>query len=86
LVLEEAGLPARATKDLDIVLCVEVMDAAFGEKVWSFIEAGGYALREKDAEPRQFYRFQRPSDPRSRTCSSSSPARPKVFLYPRTRT
>ncbi len=27
LVLEQAGLPARATKDLDIVLCVEALDA-----------------------------------------------------------
>ena len=30
LVLEDAGLQARATKDLDIVLCVESMDADFG--------------------------------------------------------
>lgn len=35
LVLEEAGLPARATKDLDIVLCVEVLNAAFGRKLSS---------------------------------------------------
>ena len=42
LVLAEAGLPVRATRDLDIVLCVEALDAAFGEKLWAFIRAGGY--------------------------------------------
>lgn len=62
LVLEEAGLPARATKDLDIVLCVEVLNAAFGRKLWDFIEAGGYAVRQQGEEPRCFYRFARPAD------------------------
>jgi hypothetical protein len=63
LVLEEAGLSARATKDLDIVLCVEVLDAAFGRKLWDFIEAGGYEVRQQGEEPRCFYRFVRPADP-----------------------
>jgi hypothetical protein len=31
LLLDEAGLPFRATKDLDIVLCVEALDGAFVE-------------------------------------------------------
>ena len=29
LALEEAGLPFRATKDLDIVLCIEALDKTF---------------------------------------------------------
>jgi hypothetical protein len=29
IVMEEAGLEFRATKDLDIVLCIEAFDAAF---------------------------------------------------------
>lgn len=62
LVLEEAGLSARATKDLDIVLCVEVLDAAFGRKLWDFIEAGGYVVRQQGEEPRCFYRFVQPAD------------------------
>lgn len=64
MVLEEAGLPARATKDLDIVLCIEALDAPFGEKLWAFIRAGGYEIREEGAEPRRFYRFVKPADPR----------------------
>jgi hypothetical protein len=47
LVLEDAGLQARATKDLDIVLCVEALDPAFGGKLWSFVEAGGYEERQR---------------------------------------
>ena len=62
LVLEEAGLPVRATRDLDIVLCVETLDAAFGEKLWAFIRAGGYEVRQEGAEGRRFYRFAKPTD------------------------
>lgn len=62
LVLEEAALPARATKDLDIVLCVEALDAAFGQKLWDFIEAGGYEVRQHGARGRNFYRFSNPAD------------------------
>jgi hypothetical protein len=61
LVLEEAGLQARATKDLDIVLCVETLDARFGEKLWAFIDEGGYDDRQRGAEPRVFYRFAKPT-------------------------
>jgi hypothetical protein len=63
LALEEAGLDARATKDLDIVLCVEALTPAFGERMWAFIREGGYALNEQGPEPRRFYRFQQPSNP-----------------------
>ena len=63
LVLGEAGLPARATRDLDIVLCVEALDAAFGEKLWAFIRAGGYEVRQEGVEGRRFYRFAKPADP-----------------------
>lgn len=63
LLLEDAGLSARATKDLDIVLCVEVLDVAFGRKLWDFIETGGYEIRQRGEEPACFYRFARPKDP-----------------------
>jgi hypothetical protein len=62
LVLEDAGLPARATKDLDIVLCVEALTAAFGEKLWAFVRQAGYEVREQGADPRRFYRFAKPTD------------------------
>ncbi len=62
LVLGEAGLVARATKDLDIVLCVEALDAEFGTKLWDFIRLGGYEVRQAGEAGRCFYRFAKPSN------------------------
>lgn len=63
LVLEDAGLAARATKDLDIVLCVEALDADFGAKLWRFINLGGYEIRQIGDAGRCFYRFAKPRNP-----------------------
>lgn len=63
LVLDEAGIVPRATKDLDIVLCVEALDPAFVRVFWEFIRAGGYEIQEKSKETKIFYRFQRPTQP-----------------------
>jgi hypothetical protein len=60
--MEEAGLPARATKDLDIVLCLEALDPSFVEAFWKFIELGRYEIRECAEGKRVFYRFQKPED------------------------
>ncbi len=62
LVLEEAGLSARATRDLDIVLCIEALTPEFGEKFWQFVRAGGYAVQERSDAPRCFYRFNKPAN------------------------
>lgn len=65
LAMEDAGLPFRATKDLDIVLHVEVLTPAFGEAFWRFVAAGGYQLRQvSDTGKPKFYRFQKPADER----------------------
>jgi len=65
LAMEEAGLPFRATKDLDIVLHVEALTPAFGAVFWQFVEAGGYAIRQaSDGGKPVFYRFQKPADDR----------------------
>ena len=65
LAMEEAGLEFRATKDLDIVLHIEALSAAFGEVFWSFIEAGRYEIRQaSDTGKPVFYRFQKPADER----------------------
>jgi hypothetical protein len=58
--MEEAGLGFRLTKDFDVVLLVEGLDAGFAETFWAFIEAGGYEWREK-ADGGKLYRFQRPT-------------------------
>ena len=38
LAMEDAGLNFRATKDLDIVLCIEALDAAFVKAFWAFVK------------------------------------------------
>lgn len=62
LLFDQAGLRFRATKDIDMVLCVEVVDAAFGERFNAFLDAGGYEARERSDGKKQFYRFHRPKD------------------------
>ena len=46
LAFTAAGVPFRATKDLDIVLCVESLDAAFARAFWEFAKQGEYELQE----------------------------------------
>lgn len=62
LAMAEAGLDFRATKDLDIVLCVEVLDDRFIREFWEFINAAGYAQSESASGGNTYYRFQRPAD------------------------
>jgi len=62
LALDEAGIDFRATKDLDIVLCAEAIDAVFVARFWEFVKEGGYEHREKSTGDKQFYRFNKPSN------------------------
>lgn len=62
LLFDEAGLPFRATKDLDIVLSIEVVDAKFATTFVQFLESGGYRAREKSDGDKEFFRFHQPAD------------------------
>ncbi|RVJ46121.1 hypothetical protein [Sinorhizobium meliloti] len=62
LLFDQAGLAFRATKDIDMVLCVEVVDASFGAAFRAFLDAGGYQARERSNGDKEFYRFHKPSD------------------------
>jgi hypothetical protein len=65
LAMEDAGLAFRATKDLDVVLHIEAIDAACGETFWRFVEAGQHEIRQASASGKPtFYRFQKPADAR----------------------
>lgn len=59
---QQAALPFRATKDLDIVLCVEALDASFVRAFWDFVQDAGYAVRQKSNGAKQFYRFMQPTN------------------------
>ena len=62
LLFDAAGLPFRATKDIDMVLCVEVVDTAFATAFMAFLDAGGYQARERSDGKKEFYRFHKPKD------------------------
>lgn len=56
------GLPFRATKDLDIVLIIEVVDRAFVGALWNFIKEGEYEVRQRTEESPILYRFAKPKN------------------------
>ncbi|RRI01498.1 hypothetical protein EH240_14440 [Mesorhizobium tamadayense] len=62
LLFDDVGLQFRGTKDIDMVVCVEVVELAFAERFGSFLDAGGYEAREHGDGKRQFYRFHKPKD------------------------
>lgn len=63
LAMLEADLQFRATKDLDIVLTVETLNAAFSGQFWSFVAEGGYEHQQAGPEGKtQCYRFVKPKD------------------------
>lgn len=63
IIFDEVGENFRTTKDLDIVLIVENINAEFGRDFWNFIKEGHYSSIETGQEKRQFYRFKMPEDP-----------------------
>ncbi|NVO03160.1 MAG: hypothetical protein HXX09_10725 [Bacteroidetes bacterium] len=60
IIIEEAALIPRATKDIDIILVVEALNADFVKQFWQFIKDGYYKKREKSADERKYYRFMKP--------------------------
>lgn len=62
LVFAEAGLAFRATKDFDVVLCVQIVRPEFAQAFRGFIDAGGYEARERSDGHKEFYRFHKPKD------------------------
>ena len=62
LLMDDAGLDFRATKDFDIVLIIEALNEDFGRAFWQFIKDGGYIFKEKSNGEPEFYRFRNPSD------------------------
>jgi hypothetical protein len=63
LIFEEIGMGFRQTDDIDMVLCVEVVDPSFAQSLKAFLDGGGYQARERGNGRREFYRFHNPTDP-----------------------
>lgn len=54
----------RATEDLDFVLILEELNPGFVQKLWRFIEEGGYTSRGRvEKNSACLYRFTNPTDP-----------------------
>ncbi len=62
LSMENAGVPFRVTKDIDIVLLIEDINTPFVETIWKFIKDGRYQVREKESGKKQLYRFLKPEN------------------------
>lgn len=67
IILSKSNMRPRATKDIDIVLIVENMTPAFGDRFWEFIKDGGYknGRRRTNNENNikyEMYRFDNPID------------------------
>jgi hypothetical protein len=61
MLMDRAGIDFRVTRDLDVVLLVESLDAEFGAAFWEFVRAGGYEHRHKSTGRPCFYRFHSPA-------------------------
>lgn len=62
LIIDDAGFVPRATKDIDIILMVEALNADFVLRFWQFIHDGNYERKEKSKEERKYYRFIKPEN------------------------
>jgi hypothetical protein len=60
----DQGLAFRATRDLDIVLLIEVLDRQFVAAFREFVEQGRYEIRERTEGKPILYRFAKPRDER----------------------
>ena len=60
ILMAEEGLDFRATKDIDLVLIIEAVDANFGKKFWEYVKQAGYEHCNKSSGVPQFYRFSHP--------------------------
>ena len=62
MIIGDAGLIPRATKDIDIILVVEALSKEFVKQFWKFIQDGNYERKEKSADERKYYRFMKPAN------------------------
>ena len=61
ILMSKEGLDFRSTKDIDLVLIVEAINAEFGIRFWEYVKQAGYEHHDKNTSIPQFYRFTHPS-------------------------
>lgn len=60
ILMTEAALDFRATKDIDMILLIEHRFDEFAQVFWNFIRQGQYKCGWKSSEEPHFYRFTEP--------------------------
>ena len=65
ILMSEAGLEFRATKDVDMILILEDPGqfTGFAERFWEYIRQGGYTCGWENSDSVHFYRFTKPTRP-----------------------
>ena len=63
VLMSEAALPFRGTKDIDMILLIENRFEEFAPVFWSYVKAGGYKCGWKNSDIPHFYRFTEPQSP-----------------------
>ena len=80
--MSDEGLDFRATKDIDLVLIIEAVDAAFGKRFWEYVVAAGYEHRNKSTGEPQFYRFTAPQSKEYPTMIELFTRKPDAIVLP----
>lgn len=60
ILMSEAELDFRATKDIDMIILLEDRYQEFAQRFWAFIKEGGYRCGWKQGDKPHFYRFTKP--------------------------
>jgi len=60
ILMTEADLTFRSTKDIDMILILEDKKSDFAKVFWEFIKIGGYRCGWRNSENVHFYRFTEP--------------------------
>ena len=61
LILDDAGLLARATQDIDMILVIEALNRDFVIRFWDFIKDAQYERKEQSQGKKILYRFLKPA-------------------------
>lgn len=63
ILLSDADIAFRATKDIDVILLVEERLPEVGKAVWEMVRDGGYTCGWRSSDSTHFYRFTEPTEP-----------------------
>lgn len=63
ILLRDADIAFRATKDIDVILLVEERLPEVGRAVWGMVADGGYTCGWRSSDSTHFYRFTDPTEP-----------------------